>query len=164
MDSDSRQSDEEVIERARMMSARVKELGWPANVAWLFDELARRLSKAEHAPTPDEVKSLVAELRAEAVQEHAIALELAPYVVNERGEKCPYPTTPVEQRLPSRAAAMIEALSTRAQVPEGWVLVPKAPTETMVEAGRRAAFNGMYAAWTAMLSAAPTISQQGEDR
>lgn len=118
MDSDSRQSDEEVIERARMMSARVKELGWPANVAWLFDELARRLSKAEHAPTPDEVKSLVAELRAEAVQEHAIALELAPYVVNERGEKCPYPTTPVEQRLPSRAAAMIEALSTRAEEAE----------------------------------------------
>lgn len=36
-------TDEEVIERANMMGARVKELGWPANVAWLFEDLARRL-------------------------------------------------------------------------------------------------------------------------
>lgn len=108
------------------------------------DHLRERAERAEAALRPVEdagYAALVKELRADAEQEHRIALMIDPHAMDEQGNPTPLPTEPVEHRLPSRAADTIERLSSR-----GAVDVPHPCFKEGVEAAAKVAdANAEYA-------------------
>ncbi|WP_440984956.1 hypothetical protein ACQHIH_16220 [Xanthomonas sontii] len=70
---------------------------------------------------------------------------------------------------PSEAKAVIAALASQAQVPDGYVLVPKRATDAMTDAGCLALAGSLggyeagqvYMCWEAMLAAAPAPEVSG---
>lgn len=77
---------------------------------------------------------------------------------------------------PSAGAAFVADLPAAPAVPEGWVMVPREPTEEMLAAAQEAdceytlrtfgdvmtVQQGPWDHWTAMIAAAPPPPQQGE--